>query len=38
MIFYLPEDKHRTHYSQAEVHYIFKNNNKIHIYEKLIMK
>jgi hypothetical protein len=22
VIIYLPKDKHRTHYSQAEVHYI----------------
>jgi hypothetical protein len=22
VIIYLPEDKHRTHYSQADVHYI----------------
>jgi hypothetical protein len=22
VIIYLPEDKHRTHYSQVEVHYI----------------
>jgi hypothetical protein len=22
IIFYLPDDKHRTHYSQAEIHFI----------------
>jgi hypothetical protein len=24
VIIYLPDDKHRTHYSQTEVHYILK--------------
>jgi Plant mobile domain len=38
VIIYLPDDKHRTHYSQAEVHYILIFFNKIHICEKLIMK
>jgi Plant mobile domain len=38
VMIYLSEDKHRTHYSQTEVHYILKNNNKIHIYVKLIIK